>query len=210
MQALRLEYRRGQLQREMMAEEPFAQFAVWFAEAAETDLLEPNAMTLATADENGRPSARLVLLKDFDEQGFVFYTNYESRKGWELAVNPWAALTFWWGNLQRQVRIEGWVERVSAEESDVYYNSRPLGSQIGAWASQQSRMIEDRAELEERLAALEARFAVEEIVRPPFWGGYRVVPTAVEFWQGGVNRLHDRFLYSRQADGSWLIERLSP
>lgn len=210
MQALRLEYRRGQLQREMMAEEPFAQFAVWFAEAAETDLLEPNAMTLATADENGRPSARLVLLKDFDEQGFVFYTNYESRKGWELAVNPWAALTFWWGNLQRQVRIEGRVERVSAEESDVYYNSRPLGSQIGAWASQQSRMIEDRAELEERLAALEARFAVEEIVRPPFWGGYRVVPTAVEFWQGGVNRLHDRFLYSRQADGSWLIERLSP
>lgn len=210
MQALRLEYRRGQLQREMMAEEPFAQFAVWFAEAAETDLLEPNAMTLATADENGRPSARLVLLKDFDEQGFVFYTNYESRKGRELAVNPWAALTFWWGNLQRQVRIEGRVERVSAEESDVYYNSRPLGSQIGAWASQQSRMIEDRAELEERLAALEARFAVEEIVRPPFWGGYRVVPTAVEFWQGGVNRLHDRFLYSRQADGSWLIERLSP
>ena len=210
MQALRLEYRRGQLQREMMAEEPFAQFAVWFAEAAETDLLEPNAMTLATADENGRPSARLVLLKDFDEQGFVFYTNDESRKGGELAVNPWAALTFWWGNLQRQVRIEGRVERVSAEESDVYYNSRPLGSQIGAWASQQSRMIEDRAELEERLAALEARFAVEEIVRPPFWGGYRVVPTAVEFWQGGVNRLHDRFLYSRQADGSWLIERLSP
>ncbi|MCA9967277.1 MAG: pyridoxal 5'-phosphate synthase, partial [Anaerolineales bacterium] len=132
MQALRLEYRRGQLQREMMAEEPFAQFAVWFAEAAETDLLEPNAMTLATADENGRPSARLVLLKDFDEQGFVFYTNYESRKGRELAVNPWAALTFWWGNLQRQVRIEGRVERVSAEESDVYYNSRPLGSQIGA------------------------------------------------------------------------------
>ena len=210
MQALRLEYRRGQLQREMMAEEPFAQFAVWFAEAAETDLLEPNAMTLATADENGRPSARLVLLKDFDEQGFVFYTNYESRKGRELAVNPWAALTFWWGNLQRQVRIEGWVERVSAEESDVYYNSRPLGSQIGAWASQQSQVIEDRAELEDRLAALEARFAVEEIVRPPFWGGYRVVPTAVEFWQGGVNRLHDRFLYSRQADGSWLIERLSP
>ena len=210
MQALRLEYRRGQLQREMMAEEPFAQFAVWFAEAAETDLLEPNAMTLATADENGRPSARLVLLKDFDEQGFVFYTNYESRKGWELAVNPWAALTFWWGNLQRQVRIEGRVERVSAEESDVYYNSRPLGSQIGAWASQQSRMIEDRAELEERLAALEARFAVEEIVRPPFWGGYRVVPTAVEFWQGGVNRLHDRFRYTRQANGSWLIERLSP
>ena len=210
MQALKLEYRRGQLQREMMAEEPFAQFAVWFAEAAETDLLEPNAMTLATADENGRPSARLVLLKDFDEQGFVFYTNYESRKGRELAVNPWAALTFWWGNLQRQVRIEGRVERVSAEESDVYYNSRPLGSQIWAWASQQSRMIEDRAELEERLAALEARFAVEEIVRPPFWGGYRVVPTAVEFWQGGVNRLHDRFLYSRQADGSWLIERLSP
>ena len=210
MQALRLEYRRGQLQREMMAEEPFAQFAVWFAEAAETDLLEPNAMTLATADENGRPSARLVLLKDFDEQGFVFYTNYESRKGRELAVNPWAALTFWWGNLQRQVRIEGRVERVSAEESDVYYNSRPLGSQIGAWASQQSQVIEDRAELEDRLAALEARFAVEEIVRPPFWGGYRVVPTAVEFWQGGVNRLHDRFLYSRQADGSWLIERLSP
>ncbi|MCA9994882.1 MAG: pyridoxamine 5'-phosphate oxidase [Anaerolineales bacterium] len=210
MQALRLEYRRGQLQREMMAEEPFAQFAAWMVEAEQADLLEPNAMTLATADENGRPSARLVLLKEFDEQGFVFYTNYESRKGRELAANPWAALTFWWGSLQRQVRIEGRVERVSGEESDAYYESRPAGSRIGAWASHQSEVIEDRAELEARLVELEARFAVEEIVRPPFWGGYRVVPTAVEFWQGGVNRLHDRFRYTRQANGSWLIERLSP
>lgn len=210
MQALRQEYRWGQLQREMMADEPFSQFAGWLAEAEASGLVEPNGMTLATAGENGRPSARMVLLKSFDEQGFVFYTNYESRKGRELAVNPWAALTFWWGDLQRQIRIEGRVEQVSAEESDGYYNSRPVGSRIGAWASHQSQVIENRVELEERWAQLEAQFAAEGIVRPPFWGGYRVVPTAVEFWQGGVNRLHDRFCYSRQADGSWLIERLSP
>lgn len=210
MQALRREYVRLPLQRETMAGEPFAEFAVWFAEAEQAGLLEPNGMTLATVGENGRPSARMVLLKEFDERGFVFYTNYESRKGRELAANPWVALTFWWGSLQRQVRIEGRVERVSAEESDAYYDSRPAGSRIGAWASHQSQVIENRTILEERWVELEAQFAAQGIVRPPFWGGFRVVPTAVEFWQGGVNRLHDRFLYSRQTDGSWLIERLSP
>lgn len=210
MQALRREYVREPLQRELLAEEPFTQFAAWFAEAEGAGLLEPNGMTLATVGENGRPSARMVLLKGFDVRGFVFYTNYESRKGRELTVNPWAALTFWWGSLQRQVRVEGGVERVSVEESDAYYASRPAGSQIGAWASHQSQVIESRAVLERRWVELEARFAAEGVVRPAFWGGYRVVPTAVEFWQGGVNRLHDRFLYSRQAEGGWLIERLSP
>lgn len=210
MQALRREYTRLPLQRETMAAEPFTEFAAWLAGAEQAGLIEPNAMALATVDENGRPSVRMVLLKEFDERGFVFYTNYESRKGRELAANPWAALTFWWGSLQRQVRIEGRVERVTAEESDAYYNSRPAGSRIGAWASHQSQVIENRAILEERWAELEAEFAAQGIVRPPFWGGFRVVPTAVEFWQGGVNRLHDRFLYSRQTDGNWQIERLSP
>ena len=211
MQALRLEYRRGQLQREMMAEEPFAQFAVWFAEAAETDLLEPNAMTLATADENGRPSARLVLLKDFDEQGFVFYTNYESRKGKVLSQNPKAALVFLWHELQRQVRVEGGVERVSKEESEAYFQSRPKGSQIGAWVSPQSQIIIRREDLEEKAAALEQQYArAEHLPLPPNWGGFRLHPTLMEFWQGRSNRLHDRIQYTLLADNKWKIERLAP
>lgn len=211
MQAMRQSYKRERLAREMLASDPFTQFDGWFAQVlAADDILEPNAMTLATADENGRPSARMVLLKGCDPHGFVFYTNYESRKGRELSANPWAALTFWWGSLQRQVRVEGSVVRLSAEESDAYYQSRPVGSRLGAWVSHQSQIIQERGVLEERLAMYEAKFAAGDVPRPAYWGGFRVVPNAIEFWQGGLNRLHDRFRYEYQADGSWEIERLSP
>src|SRR4051812_31517986 len=167
-------------------------------------------MTLATVGAQGRPSARVVLLRKLDERGFCFFTNYESRKGQELAANPWAALLFWWGRLERQVRIEGEVERLSEAESDAYYHSRPLGSQLGAWASPQSQVIANRDFLEERLAGLESEYADHAPPRPPFWGGYRLVPTVFEFWQGGPHRLHDRLRYQLQTDGSWQIERLAP
>lgn len=211
MQDMRQSYERGRLTREMLLPDPFAQFDSWFADVlAADDILEPNAMTLATADRNGRPSARMVLLKRCDARGFVFYTNYESRKGRELSENPWAALTFWWGSLQRQVRVEGEVVQLSAEESDAYYQSRSVGSRLGAWVSHQSQIIAERGVLEERLAMYEAKFAAGNVPRPDYWGGFCVVPTSVEFWQGGVDRLHDRFRYTRQPDQSWQIERLSP
>lgn len=211
MQDLRQNYRRSRLRREMLLADPIEQFQVWFAKAVEAaDVLEPNAMTLATADKNGRPSARMVLLKGCDAQGFVFYTNYHSRKGQELTDNPWAALTFWWGSLQRQVRVEGAVERLSADASNAYYHSRPTGSQLGAWVSHQSQIINDRGVLEERLEAYKAKFAAGDVPRPDYWGGFRVAPAAIEFWQGGMDRLHDRFRYERQPDQSWTVERLSP
>jgi len=188
---------------------PFRQFQVWFDQALEAEVLEPNAMTLATAVA-GKPSARVVLLKQFDDRGFVFYSNYHSRKGQELVQNPWAALVFWWADLERQVRIEGQVEKVPEPESDEYFHSRPRGSQLGAWASDQSQVIGDRQLLEQRLAELERKYQGQEIPRPPHWGGYRLVPTAIEFWQGRPNRLHDRLCYRRLEDGSWQIERLSP
>ena len=167
-------------------------------------------MTLATATPDGRPSARMVLLKGVDARGFAFFTNYESRKGAELAANPRAALVFFWVQLERQVRVEGRVERLSAEESDAYFASRPEGSQLGAWASQQSAVLPDRGPLEARYEELRAQYEGQEVPRPTFWGGFRVVPETVEFWQGRVNRLHDRLRYRRQDDGSWVIERLSP
>jgi pyridoxamine 5'-phosphate oxidase len=207
---LRLEYRRGRLLESEVDPDPFVTFATWFQEARDAGLYEANAMTLATVGTEGRPSARVVLMRRMDERGFCFFTNYESRKGQDLAANPWAALLFWWGPLERQVRIEGQVEKLSAEESDDYFNSRPKGSRLGAWVSAQSQVIESRHYLEEKLAALEAEYADREPQRPPFWGGYRLVPTEMEFWQGGPNRLHDRLRYVRQIEGGWRIERLAP
>jgi len=190
---------------------PIQQFEKWSQEARATGMAEQDviSMTLATATRYGQPSARIVLLKAFDDEGFVFYTNYDSRKGNELEENARACLLFYWSAVWRQVRIEGAVERVSAAESDQYFQSRPLGSRIGAWASNQSSSIESREMLEKRFAEFGARFG-ENIPRPPHWGGYRVKPTMIEFWQGQENRLHDRLRYSLQDDGTWMIERLAP
>jgi pyridoxamine 5'-phosphate oxidase len=207
---LRTEYTRAGFAEADAAPDPVAQFRAWFEDALAADLHEPNAMTLATAAPDGKPSARVVLLKGFDERGFVFYTNYGGRKGGEIGRNPRAALVFYWGELERQVRIEGRVGCVSERESDAYFASRPRGSRLGAWASEQSRPVESREVLESRLAALEREYEGQNIPRPPFWGGYRVEPEAVEFWQGRENRLHDRIVYRRTGGGGWEIERLQP
>jgi pyridoxamine 5'-phosphate oxidase len=207
---LRREYTQRGLSEAEVDADPFKQFQLWFSEAVAAQLVEPNAMTLATASREGKPSARVVLLKGFNARGFVFYTNYESRKGQELAENSWAALVFFWAELARQVRIEGRVEQCSAEESDAYFRSRPLGSRLGAWASQQSQVISSREVLEQRLEDLMGEYANGNVPRPPYWGGYRLSPTSFEFWQGRPNRLHDRLRYDRLDDGSWLLERLSP
>lgn len=202
--------RRSTLRRASLLRDPLEAFAAWLQEALDANVYQANAMTLATVSTDGRPSARVVLLRAFDAHGFCFYTNYESRKASDLAQNPRAALVFWWGPLERQVRVEGCVERLTAAESDAYYESRPRGSRLGAWASPQSQPIADRIVLEERLAALDAEYAAADPPRPPFWGGYRVRPQCMEFWQSGPHRLHDRFCYTRQADGAWSIERLAP
>ncbi|MGH3148365.1 MAG: pyridoxamine 5'-phosphate oxidase [Rubrobacter sp.] len=208
--ALREEYTRAGLVEADLAPDPAGQFRRWFDEALSADLHEPNAMILATANPRGRPSARVVLLKGFDERGFVFYTNYEGRKGWELEENPHCSLLFYWGELQRQVRIEGTATRASADESDAYYLTRPRGSRLGAWASAQSRQVESRKALEDRLRELEAEYeGQDEVPRPPFWGGYRVEPETFEFWQGRENRLHDRLVYRRAPNG-WDVVRLQP
>ena len=190
---------------------PFRQFKTWFELAVSSEILEPNAMTLATVTGDGKPSARIVLLKDFDESGFLFYTNYQSNKGKQLSENPHAALVFLWKELQKQVRIEGQVEKVDPAESDAYFNSRPRGSQLGAIASSQSQVIPNREVLEQGLEQLEAKYSEgETIPRPDHWGGFRVIPVEMEFWQGRPNRLHDRLLYRRLDDGSWYRERLAP
>ena len=188
---------------------PFIQFKKWFEQALAAQLPEPNAMTIATTTPDGKPSARMVLLKDFDERGFVFFTNYNSRKGQELAQNPQAAIVFWWAELERQVRILGSVEKVSESESNDYFESRPAKSRLGAWASNQSEIITNREVLEQRMQELQSKYENQEIPRPQHWGGLRVIPTEIEFWQGRSSRLHDRLLYTLD-DGSWKIQRLSP
>ena len=207
---LRKEYMLRGLREEELDSDPIRQFQTWLDAAIAADHPEPTAMTVASATPEGVPSARMTLLKGLDARGFVFYTNYESRKGRELEANPRAALVFFWVLLERQVRVEGSVERVTAAESDTYFHSRPVGSQIGAAASPQSQVVPDRATLERRFAALESEYAGGEIPRPAHWGGLRIVPAAIEFWQGRPNRLHDRLRYSRQPDGGWRIERLAP
>ena len=207
---LRTEYRAATLNRPDLHESPFEQFKMWLNAAITAQLTEPHAMTLATATAAGLPSARTVLLRGFDEEGFVFYTNYESQKGRELAENPQAALVFFWAELERQIRIVGAVEKISAPESERYFQSRPRGSRLGAWASQQSQVISSRTVLENRLEALEVEYKDRDIPCPSFWGGFRLCAESIEFWQGRPSRLHDRFRYTKQPDRSWLIERLSP
>ena len=207
----RKEYEQATLDETTVARDPIRQFAAWYDDAVAAGVPEPEAMTLATATPAGRPSARVVLLRGFDARGFCFYTNYGSHKGRELTANPHAALTFHWPDLERQIRIEGCVERTTAAESDAYFRTRPSTSRIGAWSSPQSEVISDRGSLE----ALFARFRADHpddsaIPRPPNWGGFRVVPERIEFWQGRPSRLHDRLRFRRDADGAWILERLAP
>lgn len=206
---LRKEYTRDGLSESEAGRDPVELFRRWFEDALSAHLHEPNAMVVATATADRHPSARVVLMKGFDERGFVFHTNYAGRKGCELEANPRCALLFYWGELERQVRVEGRAARVSEEESDAYFQSRPRGGHIGAWASEQSQTVESRAALEERVRAVEAEYEGREVPRPPHWGGYRVAPESFEFWQGRENRLHDRLVYRRSSEG-WGIERLQP
>ena len=207
---LRKEYSLAGLTEKDLARDPFRQFEKWFQEAEASKLVEPNAMVLATATREGRPSARTMLLKSVDGRGFVFYTNYESRKGRELDGNPRATLLFPWFAFERQVIVEGTVAKVSREEAEAYFHSRPLPSQLGAWASAQSSIITGRKVLEEAMKELEKKYAGQPVPLPPQWGGFRVNPETVEFWQGRRSRLHDRLRYRRAADGGWTVERLSP
>jgi pyridoxamine 5'-phosphate oxidase len=207
---LRNEYAAHGLRRADLHSDPLRQFGAWFAAALAADIRDVNAMSLATATPDGKPSVRIVLLKGFDERGFAFFTNYDSEKARELEANPHAALVFYWAQLERQVRISGTVQRTSREDSAAYFHSRPIGSQLGAWASKQSEVIDARRILDSRMMEMTERFENGEIPLPPHWGGYRVKPDKIEFWQGRPNRLHDRFRYSRQADGTWLIDRLAP
>ena len=230
---LRREYNLTGLRRKDLEADPILQFKRWFEQAQGArasgrlrkffiglyksllmaggiEQMDLTAMTLATVDKQGRPSARVVLLKGVDERGFIFYTNYQSRKGMELAGNPNAALVFYWSEQERQVCIAGEVSKLSPAESEAYFKSRPRGSRLGAWASEQSTVIPDRAALEASWSKMEAQYPTEDVPRPPHWGGYVLCPARIEFWQGRANRLHDRFCYTRQADQSWLIQRLSP
>lgn len=207
---IRKEYMLETLNESGVQNNPITQFDHWWQEAVKSAIEEVNAMTLATANREGKPSARIVLLKDYNEKGFVFFTNYESHKGKDLADNPQATIVFFWKELERQVRIEGIVEKVSSEESDTYFFSRPTGSQVGAWASPQSTLIVDRSVIEENVIRYTEQFEEESITRPPHWGGYRLKPQLIEFWQGRKSRLHDRLQYTLQQNGTWKIERLAP
>lgn len=206
---LRKSYMKGNLSEEDVQKNPIDQFNIWFDQARHAELPEPNAMTVASVDADGKPSARIVLIKEVNNQGFVFFTNYESRKGQALTHNPQAALLFFWPELERQIRIEGVVEKLSEEASDAYFHSRPLDSRIGAWASPQSQVIPGRSVLVAKAAEYALKFALNP-PRPPHWGGFRVKPQALEFWQGRPSRLHDRIRYTQQAYGIWKIERLAP
>lgn len=207
---LRKEYTIAGLTENELDPNPFKQFRKWLNQALEAGLPEPTAMTLATATKGGKPSARIVLLKNVDEEGFVFFTNYGSRKGRELLKNPAAALLFHWVELERQIRIIGTAKRVSRQESEQYFRTRPIGSQLGAWASKQSEILQSRQEIEKRVIELEAQYRNKEIPVPPVWGGFRIKPTEIEFWQGRPNRLHDRLRYALARGGKWTIVRLSP
>jgi pyridoxamine 5'-phosphate oxidase len=206
---IRREYNRDGLQEKLMADNPIEQFDRWFTIAVDEGFTDPNAMTLATVDEKHRPSARIVLLKDYDNRGFVFYTNYESRKGIDIQQNSYVAMVFYWAELERQVRIEGMAEKVSKEESEEYFHSRPYESQIGAWASHQSEEIQGREDLERRFEEMNTAYKKGEVPLPDFWGGYRVIPDQIEFWQGRPRRLHDRIIYYKKKD-DWVKSRLAP
>jgi pyridoxamine 5'-phosphate oxidase len=198
------------LRRSDLDPDPVKQFSNWFTAAIEAGIRDVNAMSLATAGPDAKPSVRILLLKGFDQDGFVFFSNYESGKGKQLDANPYAAMAFYWIELDRQIRISGKVERTSREESQIYFHSRPIGSQLGAWASRQSEVLDARRVLDARMAEMAQRFGDGPVSLPPHWGGYRLKPDAFEFWQGRPNRLHDRFRYTLEPDGSWLIERLAP
>jgi pyridoxamine 5'-phosphate oxidase len=208
--ASRYEHAAHGLRRRDLDPDPIKQFSNWFTAAIEAEIRDVNATSLATAGHDGKPTVRIVLLKGFDSDGFVFFTNYESEKGVQLEANPYAALAFYWIELDRQIRISGKAEKTSREESERYFRSRPVGSQLGAWASRQSEVLDARRVLDARMAEVTERYADKPIPLPPHWGGYRVIPDVIEFWQGRPNRLHDRFRYRLQSDGSWLIERLAP
>lgn len=207
---MRIEYPNEPLDLVHAKDDPFRQFADWLQAAIDTKHVEPNAMTLATATPDGMPSARVVLLKGFDREGFVFFTNYNSRKGHEIAANPSVALCFYWDKLSRQVRVEGTIQQLETAKSDAYFQSRPRDSQIGAWVSEQSTVIANRTILEEREASIKQQYEGQKIPRPQYWGGYCVKPHNIEFWQGRPSRLHDRLRYSIQDDGKWIIQRLAP
>jgi pyridoxamine 5'-phosphate oxidase len=206
----RHDYEKSSLDESTVDRDPIRQFQAWFDEATAAGIDEPNAATVATATPEGRPSARVILVRGFDDRGFVFYTNYQGRKGREIEANPFASLLFFWQPLERQVRIEGPVVRVTEAESDDYFRGRPTGSKLGAWVSNQSEVVAGRAVLESDLEAVKARFTGDEIPRPPHWGGFRVVPEVIEFWQGRRSRLHDRLVFRKATDAGWTIERLAP
>ena len=210
LESLRADYRLAALDERNCETNPIVQFERWMRDAQNAHLKEPNAMTLATATRDGRPSSRIVLLKEVSDLGFVFYTNYGSRKAQECETNPFVSLTFYWAELERQVRVEGLVRQVRREQSEAYFGKRPRGSQLGAWVSHQSRVLSGRDELEAKLEQIEAEFANGEVPAPPFWGGFFVVPESVEFWQGRPSRLHDRLLYRRKGEEKWAIQRLWP